>query len=50
MYDVVRLPGPIEGEATPNFSSMQKLPVPPQAAGVAGTLNSCVFLYIIMVF
>ena len=34
---VVRLPRPMERKgATPIFSSLQKLTVPPQAAGVVG--------------
>ena len=51
IYVVVRLPRPFEGKGvTSIFRSYQKLPVPPQATGVIGTLNCCAFSYIIPVF
>ena len=45
--DVVRLPRPIE-KGKRCYSSFQictELPVPPQAAGVVGTFNCCVFYH-----
>ena len=42
---VVRLPRLMKGKGlTQIFSSLQKLPVPPQAVGVVGILNFVLFL------
>ena len=44
VFGNVCLPRLMEGKwVTPIFSSYQKLPVPPQAAGVVGSFNCCAF-------